>query len=50
MNITPETHPNLFNLLSLTEVTDLIIVKDLDAGGEINVTELIAAARAELGM
>lgn len=49
-NINAETHPNLFNLLTIPEVTDTIIVEDVDAGGEINLTELILAARKELGL
>lgn len=44
------THPNLFNLLTIPEVTDTIIVSDLDSGEEINLTELILAVRAELGL
>lgn len=47
--LTAENYPNLFNLLTLTEVTDEIIVEDIDAGGDINVTELINAVKAELG-
>ena len=49
-NITADTHPALFNLLSVVYVTDTIIVEDLDAGGEINITELIKAAAEELGL
>lgn len=49
-NINPDTHPNLLNLLTIPEVTDTIIVENIDAGGEINLTELIIAAREELGL
>ena len=49
-NITADTHPALFNLLNVVHVTDTIIVEDLDAGGEINLTELIKEAAEELGL
>lgn len=50
VTINPDTHPNLYNLLTIPEVTDTIIVEDLDAGGNINLTELINAVREELGL
>lgn len=50
LTISPETHPNLYNLLTLPEVTDPIIVEDLDAGETIDVTDIINAIRAELGV
>ena len=47
--MTPETCPNLFNLLYLSEVIDdNTTVTDLDSGDEINLCELILAARQEL--
>lgn len=47
--ITPETCPNLFNLLYLSEVIDdTTTVTDLDSGDEINLCELILTARQEL--
>lgn len=47
--MTPTTHPNLFNLLYLSEVIDdNTIITDLDSGDEINLCELILAARREL--
>ena len=49
-NINANTHPALFNLLNVIYVTDTIIVEDLDAGGTINITELIKAAVEELGL
>ena len=48
-NITSETCPNLFNLLYLSEVIDdNTIIPHLDSGDEINLCELILAARQEL--
>ena len=41
----------LLNLLTLTEViADNTLIEDLDSGDMINLSELIAAARAELGI
>ena len=45
-----QDYPNLYNLLTIPEVTDTIIVEDLDAGGTINLTELILRAAEELGV
>ena len=50
IKITPDTHPCLCNLLNIPYVTDTIIVEDLDAGGTINITELIEMVREELGL
>ena len=50
METNPNTHPNLYNLLVIPYVTDTIIVEDLDAGGTINLTELILRAAEELGV
>lgn len=48
-NITPETCPNLFNLLYLSEVIDDdTTVTDLDSGDEIQLCNLILTARQEL--
>ena len=47
--INAETHPMLFNLLTLTAVCDCdIVLDDLDAGGTIHLGDLIDSARIEL--
>lgn len=50
VTINAETHPCLCNLLTIPYITDTIIVEDLDAGGTINITELIEMVREELGL
>ena len=49
-NIDISKYTALLNLMSIIEVTDEIIVEDLDAGDTINVSELIREARRELGI
>lgn len=46
--INANTHPVLFNLLSLTEVADCDIVIEDDDGNTIHLGDLIESARAEL--
>lgn len=47
--INANTHPMLFNLLTLTEVCDCdIVLDDLDSGIAIHLGDLIESARAEL--
>ena len=43
-----QDYPNLYNLLTIPEMTDTIIVED-DGGLPINLTELIIKAAEELG-
>lgn len=47
--INADTHPALFNLLTLTEVCDCdIVLDDLDSGITIHLGDLIDSARIEL--
>lgn len=49
--INAETHPVLFNLLTITEVCDCdIVLEDVDSGIPIHLGDLINAAREELGL
>lgn len=47
-NINANTHPVLFNLLSLTEVADCDIIIEDDDGNAIHLGDLIESARIEL--
>jgi len=49
--INAETHPSLFNLLTITEVCDCdVTLEDVDSGSPIHLGDLINAAREELGL
>ncbi len=50
-NINFSDYPNLYNLLTITDVTnEPIIVHDDDAGEDYDITQLIHEVRKELGM
>ena len=49
-NLNPNNYPCLFNLLALSDVIDpKTTVEDLDAGGNLNLCDMIKEARKELG-
>lgn len=49
--INADTHPMLFNLLTLPEVCDCdVVLDDIDSGIPIHLGDLINAAREELGL
>lgn len=48
ITISAETHPNLYNLLTMQHVCDSIIADDVECGEKYDITHLIEAAAAEV--